>query len=344
MAYSRRQSSLQLRTRASAHHIPAGAKGFHPPGAFRNTIVQKKGTHAIAYIRKHGLTNIKTEDVSRKSVQEYVNNPENPLEHRRGLMKAWNKELKNHKVLPTDDMQYVGLPETTGNHNFYDGDSDDQNGWGLQQSLKEFQTKKVTVYRARTGKEKEGCVLPMDHLTLICRQAVKRDEIGELTSNQVLIGSEGDFYIEMSAPRGNDFVAIPLVKTIGKEDTYQRDGSGKNWSELSRSLDEEVKYNGENTRPKKRQRILNYFSGTHGLVTPAETEAVGAMLCDFMKGSGAATYVENLFDQEDDVTFRDFFSAYGPSKPGGRELATIETPLRKKRKHKARKRKREDQS
>ncbi len=347
MAYIRTRSSLQPRVRASAHHISATAKGFHPPGAFRNTIaqsnfgkiVQRKGTHAIAYIKKHSLKNITKDDVNRRTVQEYVNNSENPMEHRRGLMNAWNKELKNHKVEPADDMGYVAPPELKGKRNFIDWDSDEENDWDLQQSIEKYKQKKVSVYRPTTKDEKEGYVLPMDMLTIICRQAVKREKIKELTSDQVLIGVENNFYIEMGAPRGNDFVAIPLTETKDKKDTYQRDGNGKNWGDLSGSLDEEVKNDtDENPRPKKKRRIINYFSGTHGLKTPVEVEAVSAMLCDFMKGSGAGTYVERLSDHEEDVPFRDLFSGlkpiYEPAKDGGRELAKIETPLRKDRKRK----------
>lgn len=350
MAYVRTQSSLQLRTRASAHHISAGAKGLHPPGAFGNIVqrkasfgevAQRKGSHVRAYIREHGLNNIV---VSQKSIQAYVNNPENPLVHRRGLMKAWNTGLNNHKVVPAEDMEYVTPPESTGNDNFLDWDSDDETNWDVGESIKKFKTpQEVNVFRKTKKTTKKGVVLPMDKLTKICRQVVKRKEIKNLEDGPVLIGNVDGFYMEIAFPRKNDFVAIPLVQSTN-ENTFLREGQAKDWGDIAKSLDAESKDDGEDARPRKKRRLLNYIEGTHGVKTPSEAEAVGAMLCDFMKGSGAGTYVENLYDQDDKVTFQEFFSGkepiYLPSSPGGRKLAKKATRERKEE----RKRKRENKS
>lgn len=305
----------------------------HPPSA-----VQPKKAHVIRYAKDQDIkgfyvaTDFKQEDVAK-----YVADTSNSTDLRIGMRAAWNKGLQRrlHIGLP-DDLKPKDVPALTGNMDFENWDSDDDTNMqgDAGKILSSNRKSTATLYRTSEGTRVDTNVVGMDAMVLATRSAVKRKEI-ETHFSTPQIGQINGQMVEFAAPRENDFCAYSLRQN--KDGEYERVGSGDTWSTLATSLEEDLS-DGEvdEARYRKRRRITNAFRGTHEIKTPTEALAVGAIVADFAKGSGAWDYLKKLEDAPKGTSFATCFAGssplYEPAVKNGRQLATQQTARNKSKK------------
>jgi len=273
-------------------------------------------------------------DATRENVYAYVNNSGHEERHRRGLLQAWNRNQTVHRIPTPEDLAPTEAPVVSGGFNFLQQgddayDSSDDENLNLPSFIRNNTSRTVTIHRSSTGNTVETPVLPLDVVIRVGRQAVRHDQISTYFDQPVATELSGNI-VEFTAPRGNDIVAFRMNPNASG-DTYSRPGGVNPWSTIANELQREIK---DSKQPKeeqarKRRRLSGAFKGNIGLNTPTEAEAVGAMACDFMKGSGNRDYVEKLEKADDDSTPDNWFKCekmlYGPAGEGGRSLATDAT-------------------
>ena len=315
------------------------------PGPFRSasgsTTVQRLKIHAEAYAKRN---KIEIGAITKESVETYVNDRSNPSILRRGLLQAWNARGTNRTRRPQpspiaspEDLRPKPVVAITEKQNsLVDWDSDDDDDTDLNSLLTSNTLRKATIFRPSTGRSIQVPVVPLSVAIRYGRQAVKRRKLSECFSESIIVPINA-FSIEFAAPRGNDVVAFRL-KPDEDGDLLRQGGVGA-WNEIASNLDRELAELDKDLkksaalRSRKRKRITDPFEGCFAVETETEAEAVGAIACDFIKGSGNWEYVDAIKNAPEDSKPTDLFSGnnriYGPAGPLGRQLATQATERKK---------------
>jgi hypothetical protein len=326
-----------------------------------STVVQRHAIDAKNYIRRKKLK-IKP---TRVAVEEYIKDSTKPIEQRRGLLKAWNKvgildrnlgitEAQKNPIAEPEDLNPKG-EKMEAVEDLSGWDSEDETDLDLSKAIVSKSTSKVTIVRSSTGKELANCpVMPMMDAIRIARQIVKREMYNLLP----IVSQIGPIMVEYDNPGTKDIYATPLVKD-GDKDRWKRAGSSAdyNFANLTDHLEQEAvappktvkdeveKETKEEPRTRKRkfESIMDTFRGTSSELTSNEAEAVGAISCDFMKGSGAMHFIEQAEKHKSEVatSFAPFFKQtaeekelpkakrprlwYRPAEKDGRALVTEHT-------------------
>ncbi|MBV8519470.1 MAG: DUF4157 domain-containing protein [Acidobacteria bacterium] len=297
----------------------------------RRVAVQLLKSHAMAYIRTHALGIGSTG----ADIRAYIANTANPEQRRRELLRAWNRRGKARQpdriAMPADllpDQVVTISPQ----FDFSGYDSDDDRKMDVAATLGRI-TERVTLRRGGGATVSNVPVVDRVEVIRIGRQIARsgiRDarRLGHLP----LVANYNGHRIEFDSPGTEDVYAFPLRST--GPGTYERAGSTSsfNWKNLADQLDAAAPT--PEDRAAKRARIFNEFRGERATLTPDEAEAVAAMACDFIKGSGNSEYIRSaLAALTNDRTFREVFSTdapvYAPAARGGRALVTAETARRR---------------
>lgn len=333
-------------------------------------VIQRHAIDSKNYIKrkKLGIANSRTE------VKKYIEDSTKPIEHRRGLLKAWNKvgvldrnlritEAQKYPIDEPEDLTPKGekmekVEDLSG------WDSEDENDLDLPKAIASKSTGKITILRSSTKQElPDRPIIPMMDAIRIARQIVKRDMYDLLP----IVSQIGPITVEYDNPGTKDIYATPLIKD-GDKDRWKRAGASTdyNFANLSDHLEEEAKTpsksekeeSGSETKeePRSRKRkfetIMDTFRGKSSDLTPNEAEAVGAISCDFMKGSGAMHFIEEAEKHKSKVnsSFAPFFKQtaeekelpkakrprllYRPAEKDGRALVTEHTDTHRERRKK----------
>jgi hypothetical protein len=306
-------------------------------------------------------------------VEAYVKDTSNLIEHRRGLLQAWNKsgivdrdlkimaDQKNPIAIPDDLVPKGEKMESVDDLSGWD--SEDEKDLDLSKIIADNAKSKVTIVRSSTNKEiPDRPVLPLSDMIRIGRQIVKRDQYELLP----LVSQIGPIMVEYDNPGTKDIYATPLTKD-GDTGRWKRAGASTdyNFANLTDHLEKEADApattvkdsDGKETKKepptkkRKLENIMDPFRGKSSDLTPNEAEAVGAISCDFMKGSGAMHFIEVAEKHKGEVvaSFEPYFKQspeekekrredrkhllYRPAEKEGRGLVTDHTD--KKRKHRA---------
>jgi hypothetical protein len=299
------------------------------------TSVQRLRFHAIAYVEQNGID---MPTVTKETVERYVKSKENPLKFRLGLLQAWNTKNQRTKrpqpapiEVPSDLKPKPVTAITEKQNTLVDWDSDDDDNKDIDSLLTSNTSQKVILYRSstRTRKRVEAPVVPLSVAVRYGRQAVKRREVNERFGDPI-VTKLNEHYIEFAAPRDNDVVAFRL-KPDDDGDLLRQGGVGT-WDDIAKQLDRELEKDAE-ARTRKRKRLSGPFEGTFAVETETEAEAVGAIACDFIKGSGNWDFVDAINNAPEDSKPTDLFSGskriYKPAGPLGRQLATAATKKKK---------------
>ena len=108
---SQRPAPVEASTRPAAREmglprpLPLGSlSAFKAP-------IQRTKQHAADYIRHKGLP-IALSKLNKTSLEEYLADPEQPIEHRMALVKHWNHEQRDeHKVSRPEDIRHVRVSD-----------------------------------------------------------------------------------------------------------------------------------------------------------------------------------------------------------------------------------------
>lgn len=287
---------------------------------------------------------------SKKEVEQFILNPDNPKEQRTALLRAWNKDQSHLNVIkPPEELIPKGEEmETVSDYNAWDSDQEDE--IDLIETLKKYAKDSFTLIRYHGDKLKEEKIknvplLDLDKAIKLLRQVAKRDEYDALPPIIVRVGPR---LIEFAPPGTKDIYATPLVAINEKEKIYKRAGtsSAYKYDNLSKNLqkeeglkkrsreelsDEELEKERLENRREIIKRIFETFKGKKHTLSESEAEAVGAIACDLIKGSKGMKFVEEALEKgvKGQFKFSDMFEGtspiYQPSKTGGRILATNET-------------------
>ena len=321
--------------------------------------VQLTKVEATAYSEKYGLglptvkeryyhkkDNVyKTRYVITKpDAKNFIKNENKDIRHRRGLLRKWNNGLTNpqHMIARPENLIEKVVTKFTNEFNFVkDYDSSDDEEMNIQKTMEEGYKDEFTLVR-QDGVKLNSRVFDLVPIIRIGRKIVRSDSYSSLPMIGLIGGSK---YIEFNTPGTKDIYAYPLEKTVVEGKVYYRRSGGMrdfNWKTLSSNLKNEETDDGENTRPAKRRRIFGHFEGKKfEQVTSSEAEAIGAISCDWMKGSGNKTFVNKVLNIQDNPTFKELFCGttplYLPSKSEGRSEVTKETTRLKRLKRQKRK-------
>lgn len=307
----------------------------HAAGALRVTerrvAVQLLKSHAMAYIRTHALGIGSTG----ADIRSYIENRTHPEQHRRDLLRAWNRRGRARQPdridMPADLLpnQVVAI---SPQFDFSGYDSDDDRKMNVGEMLRRI-GERVTLRRRGGHTIPNVPVLDRVEVIRIGRQ-IARFGIGEARrlGHLPFVANYNGHRIEFDSPGTDDVYAFPLQRT--EPGTYERTGSTSSfsWRNLSDQLDAAAPTAAD--RAAKRVRIFNEFRGERAALTQDEAEAVAAMACDFIKGSGNSEYIRLALEAlTGDRTFREVFSTdvpvYAPAARGGRALVTAETARRR---------------
>ncbi|OYW88489.1 MAG: hypothetical protein B7Z23_12760, partial [Pseudomonadales bacterium 32-61-5] len=302
---------------------------LHPATSSAEGTVQRLKSHAEAYIRVHGLA-ITSSQLT--AVRAYVMDKGNPTEHRKKLLKAWNKNqriLLNQIPTPDDLVQSGAFQPDADIENWNSGDDDDVD---MDKAKEDRKVNTHDLVRADESLNKTG-VTEYNYIDAIRmgRQMVKRDQYGRLP----MITAIGGFKFELNHPGTKDIYATPLnllAPTTDKPNSrYQRAGTSSdfNWINLATNL--------RKRRPEEafnhQKQMMGFFLTKEGVGKMDEetAEALAAMACDLMKGSGGGRSfmkqaLEKLKQTGQAVPFEKLFAGpdpiYQPAKKGGRALVT----------------------
>ena len=296
-------------------------------------VSQLKKENAEKYVTKHSLA---ITDVSHKNVKEYINDAGKPKESRRGLLQAWNRGLKNkYRIQLPGDLKPVEV-EMDELDDFEIWNSEDEDDLNLKEVIDKKRKRGVTLVRAnKTGYEVP--LLGLNDAIRIGRQVVKRDCYDLLP----FVVEVGPCFLEYNNPGTKDIYATPLIE-IEKGKKYQRAGQASDYSfsKLTVALEEELTEEDEPARKKRRieslETVFDTFSGKAvGAISPAKAEVIGAISCDFMKGSGAFEFVSKAKERANEAELDNYQSVftgpnpfYTPSETGGRGKVVRITKLK----------------
>jgi len=311
-----------------------------------NTTIQKTKKTAKNYVKKEKL-NI---EVSFITITEYVNNTKNPQEHRTNLLRAWNiksgKSKQNPRyIIPTPkDLIPTGV-ELSGLEDFSNWDSDDENDLDLPEVINKSKIGEITLERGKGQLVRNVPILSLKDCIRLCRQIVKRDDYKLLP----FIVQIGPGYFEYKDPGTKDIYATPLVESNDKK-SYKRKGTSSefNYKNLTSELEKEFtsstkddESENETSVPERKKQkletIFNTFFGETGTITEDMAETIGAISCDFIKGSSAIDYVNEAKELigKSVEKFSDVFIGenpfYHPARKKGRSLVTEKTRKKKTR-------------
>jgi hypothetical protein len=278
-------------------------------------VAQPLKSHATAFAEEHELG---LGQVTRESVSGYVGNEGNGIKFRRGLLKAWNwKQAGVNRIplpeslRPKQSMEF----ESTFDFSAHDSDADDE--MDIESTITKLRLRQITVHRK--ARKVQMAVLKVDQAIRVLRQAVKRNEISKTLPLGVQIG---EHTLELTSPYGNDVYAVPLKTKATGELAWASQMADFSWEKLADNLAEIAPDEIDGIRI--RYRILESFQGKNPQdLTSEEAEAIAAIACDFMKGSGGGSYyVAKALKAAKKSTFREMFSGtkphYRPAASGGR--------------------------
>lgn len=295
-------------------------------------VVQRLKSHAEKYARAKELDII---DVKKETVNVYVNDTKNLKEIRRDLLKAWNKNQKKNNIISCPEDLVPKEVEMEDLDDFSTWNSEDEDTIDLPKEINKRKRKSLTLIRLDGTEVSDVPLLEMSDSIRICRQFVKREEYQHLP----VVSQIGPLYIEYNNPGTKDIYATPLVSLEEEEEEkFRRAGTSQdyNFQNLTSNLEKEAP--DHPTKKKKLDTIFGSFSGgSAGKISEAEAEAIGAISCDFMKGSAAINFVQEAQKrtQKDGFTIYDFFTGtdpyYSPAKKGVRKLVTKRTQERRKK-------------
>ena len=290
-------------------------------------VFQLKQSHANAIFNK-----LRPRDrASRANVENYIKDEKNPKKDRNELLKAWNKGQKGtHVIKPPLDL-IPDKAEMATMDNLEDWDSDEENDLDIKTTLEK---KRKSTYSLKRGDGKTIAGVPLlenSDAIRLGRQVVKRDEYYHLP----FIVQIGPRFIEYNNPGTKDIYGTPLIKE--DDGTFKRAGKSEdyNFANLTANLEKEDKegIEPELNKKQKLETIFNSFSGiSTGKISEEQSEAIGAISCDFMKGSGAMKFVQEAIKKTEPGVpkIAPFFTGmsphYQPAKSGGRKLVTESTP------------------
>ena len=309
----------------------------HPAPVTQGMTLQLKKRHAVAYVKEHGLR-LAGGTVSQESVLAYVNRSSNLRAHRVGLLRAWNwKQTGQYRIAVPKALKPKPVKKVSGGKDLLKWDSDDDDSVDLSSLISVSKLDSADIHRPSTGLSVSAPVVPLDVAVRVGRQAVKRKEINEVFGVPIVAEFSGH-RIEFAAPRDNDIVAFRLRKNEDGE--YEREGGVGAWKGIAQSLEDELS-DDDQAAKRKRARITEPFKGTFAVKSEFEAEAVGAIACDFMKGSGNSQFLLDLEGAPDSSKPGDWFTGdklvYKPAASGGRSLATKATAKKKLKKGKSKK-------
>lgn len=293
-------------------------------------VVQRLRGHAISYAASFsdrlgfpkGAGKVKV-DLNKESVKTYVDNAGNDREKRLGLLRAWNKGQNKSNAIPTPPDLVPKKVEMKELEDLSGWNSEAEDEIDISEVISKKRRRNVTIVRG-DGRKVKAPVLGMFDVIRLGRQIVKRDKYDFLP----LVAQIGPIQVEYDNPGTKDVYATPLTP-LKEADTFKRAGASKdfNFENLTSKLEKE---GGEPPQKKRRlQNIFGTFSGDlpSGGVGEAESEAIGAISCDFMKGSSAITFVQEAKTHIEKVgTFAPFFTGskplYRPAATGGRRMVS----------------------
>lgn len=292
-------------------------------------VFQLQKSHAEKVIKERNLKI----DSTKEEVKKYVNNLDNPKNNRQALLSAWNrKSNNNHAIQIPKDLvpQKVDMAQMD---NFSNWDSDNEDEVDIPKVVGKKRIRSLTLQRGDGKLIKNVPLLENSDAIRLGRQVVKRNEYQHLP----FITKIGPRFIEYKHPGTNDIYGTPLIKV--DDNTFKRAGTSSdfNWANLS------LKLQNEDEEPEKKRakldKIFSIFSGENpSTISEGQSEAIAAISCDFMKGSGAMKFIleaqiQTQMGSKEVDNIGSFFTGqvpiYLPSKGGGRAEVTKATPLYK---------------
>jgi hypothetical protein len=290
--------------------------------------VQRKQTHAQAYIDQHHLGI----DASYAAVRDYVQDDnrgsDQEKQWRRELRNAWNrKQTGSYHIAMPDSLRPPPSSYTTM-ETLDDWNSDNEDGMDLEKFKNDRGQGTVDLVRSAGIPDKSGVSqLGFWDAIRLGRQVVKTDAYQQIP----IVTDIGGHMIEYDNPGTRDIYATPLEesklqpksKPIGKMRRFKRSGTSSefNWATLAKNLDQE-----NYKMPHREQRRLFKFFLKKQLkmrIDASKAEAMAAIGSDLMKGShGGRHFLHQALKalkaarrSKLAVTFHDLFVGSGSKGP-----------------------------
>lgn len=284
------------------------ATDMHEAGDLSKNIpvTQYLKEHAEAYNSKHKLL----DTVTKASVEAYVSNAKNPLNHRQALLAEWNKGQTGRHAIGAGLASGAASDVTAL-------DSDDDDEMSLTQEA--AKAPQVQLHRPTSGATQSVPSFDVSMATRYARQATKRNEQQKRTP---FVVSSGGFQSEIASPRPHDMVAVPLQQSsAGGGSSMQRHGNPPPWTAIASSLQST---GGGESMQQQVSNITGAFFGTGQPTTQAQATAVAAMIPDLAQGlAGGGQHLKALQDSAESDPQKLFGGrkpVYQPAGKGGRKL------------------------
>jgi hypothetical protein len=288
---------------------PAPSFSSSPP------VCQMNGHDALRYAKKRGLrgkSDLLTlggrpkKSLNKSEVMEILSDRSISVHCKETLRAYWNKRLYGTNRIELEDTPYRAelkalrkkqteeykSRKSLERINEYESETEDSFA-GKEDLVRTMlgDPNAIVVTQGRT--ESPAHNLPLAKNVEVMR-LIKRYRLFNRFSAIHLITKIGKFWHLYTAPRGNDFVYAPLMQT-DKEDVFAREGGVDSWVNIADILTEELP--AESGAFKNQvQRIISTFRGGAGPLTPGESHAVGAIMCDYAAGVRGAQYFLEILE------------------------------------------------